>query len=299
MSGVGRDMSVFVTGAESFVGRALVDVCDLAGIPVEGVDLADCTSSRWGHLDIRDPALADAIPEGAVVVHLAAISRDTDCRTDPREAFDVNVNGTINVAEASRKRSCPQIVFASSEWVYGEVDDYGTQTEDQVIDGTRLKSEYAISKLVGERLLVLGGYVDVITILRFGIIYGPRSDNFSAVEALLDRGRTDGRVEVGSGRTARRFIHVTDIANGILSCIGRSGNEVFNLSGSELVSLADVVETAARLIGKDIDLVERDRSHPSIRNPDNSLALKLLDWTPRIELEAGLRTVLDHLEGDR
>ena len=64
MSGVGRDMSVFVTGAESFVGRALVDVCDLAGIPVEGVDLADCTSSRWGHLDIRDPALADAICNG-------------------------------------------------------------------------------------------------------------------------------------------------------------------------------------------------------------------------------------------
>ena len=290
-------MSVFVTGAESFVGRALVSACDEAGIPVTGIDRGDHTSDRWGRVDIRDPDLADWIPEGSTVVHLAAISRDPDCRADPREAFDVNVNGTLNVAEAARRRRCRQIVFASSEWVYGEVGNEGVQFEDQPIDATRLASEYALSKLVGERLLQLGGYVEVLTVLRFGIIYGPRSENFSAVEALLQRVRGGATVEVGSARTARRFIHVDDIASGILASVGRPESEVLNLAGSDLVTLGDVVAASSLVVGRGVALVESDPDRPSVRNPDNARALAALEWRPEVDLQSGLRSVLQHLEG--
>jgi len=290
-------MSVFVTGAESFVGRALVSMCDGAEIPVTGIDRDDRTADRWGRVDIRDPELADIIPEGSTVVHLAAISRDPDCRADPREAFDVNVNGTLNVAEAARHRGCPQIIFASTEWVYGEVGNEGVQVEDQPIDATRLASEYALSKLVGERLLQLGGYVDVLTVLRFGIIYGPRSENFSAVEALLQRVQGGSTVEVGSARTARRFIHVDDIASGILASVGRSESEVLNLAGSDLVTLGDVVRASSLVLEREVELVESDPDRPSVRNPDNARALATLEWRPEVDLESGLRSVLHYLEG--
>src|SRR5438046_1481800 len=96
--------SLFITGSESFIGRELRHLCAAHGIEVIGVDnlAPDDQVSKKG--DIRDPAIADLIPEGAIVVHLAAISRDSDCRTNPRLAFDVNVNGTLNVAAAAGKR---------------------------------------------------------------------------------------------------------------------------------------------------------------------------------------------------
>ena len=292
-------MSVFVTGAESFVGHALTAACDEAGILIEGVDHVQSVSPRWQHADIRDPALADLIPNGSIVVHLAAVSRDSDCRSDPMTAFDVNVNGTLNVADAARQRGCPQIVFASSEWVYGDVANTSVQVEEAAIDGTRLDSEYAISKLVAERLLQLGSYVPGTTILRFGIIYGPRDSNFSAVESLLKKVYAGDRLEIGSGRTARRFIHVDDIAAGIVASFGRRGCEVFNLCGSDLVSLRDVVEASARITGMAVDLVETAPDRPSIRNPVNDRALRELSWRPEIDLEEGLRSVLEGFEAVR
>ncbi len=292
-------MSVFVTGAESFVGRALAMACDELSIQIEGVDHVKGVLPRWQHADIRDPALADLIPDGSIVVHLAAISRDSDCRLDPKTAFDVNVNGTLNVAEAARKRGCTQIVFASSEWVYGDVSNTGVQAEDAAIDGTRLNSEYAISKLVAERLLQLGSYVPATTILRFGIIYGPRESNFSAVESLLKKVHAGDRVEIGSARTARRFIHVDDIAAGIVASFGRRGCEVFNLCGSDLVTLRDVVEASARVTGMAVELIETASDRPSIRNPVNDRALRELSWRPEIDLEEGLRSVLEGFEAVR
>src|SRR4030081_3638408 len=91
----GNVLSLFITGSESFIGRVLRAQCNVRGVEVIGVDSVapDDDVSKKG--DIRDPAVADLIPEGAIVVHLAAVSRDPDCRANPKLAFDINVNGTL------------------------------------------------------------------------------------------------------------------------------------------------------------------------------------------------------------
>jgi nucleoside-diphosphate-sugar epimerase len=221
-------------------------------------------------------------------VHLAAISRDPDCRADPAGAFDVNVNGTLNVAAAARKRNAAQMIFASSEWVYGDVRNDQVQREDQAIDVTAMKSEYALSKIVAEQLLKLTSNGAAVTVLRFGIVYGPRPTNWSAVEALFNSVRTKDEVTVGARATARRFIHVEDIAAGILASRGRQGYEVFNLSGDRPVTLAEIVDTSAKLYGRTVRIVESNPSQPSVRNPDNAKARAELGWAPTFGIEAGL-----------
>src|SRR5207244_7827946 len=69
------------------------------------------------------------------------------------------------------------------------------------------------------------------------IFYGPRPANWSAVEHLFHAVREKDVVDVGSLATARRFIHVADIASGILSVVGmgNAGYLVFNLSGDRLI----------------------------------------------------------------
>jgi UDP-glucose 4-epimerase len=281
-------MSIFLTGSESFLGRALIARCQLIGIPVVGVDIIAPNSDVSKMFDIRDPALADMIPEGATVVHLAAISRDPDCRADPREAFDINVQGTFNVASAAQKKSARQLVFASSEWVYGDVRNDEIQLEDRAIDITTMKSEYAITKIVSEQALRLACTLPSVTVLRFGIVYGPRTANWSAVENLFNAARKEDEIKIGSAHTARRFIHVEDIISGILASRGRSGFEIFNLSGDKPISLGDVVKTSSDVWGRTVRVVETNPSHPSIRNPDNAKARASLGWAPEFDLLSGL-----------
>ena len=290
-------MTLFVTGSESFVGRALVARCDELGIAVSGIDSVPSPNQRPGFVvgDIRSPELVDLLPRGSVVVHLAAVSRDSDCRSDPLSALDVNVCGTLNLLAASRKSNARQIVFASSEWVYGDVGNDEIQVEDQQIDITQMTSLYAVSKIVGEQTLRLDDSAIDKTLLRFGIIYGPRLSNWSAVESLFDLVSRGSEVTVGCAATARRFIHVDDIVSGILASVGRSGVEIFNLSGDDLVTLREVVETSASILGREVELCERETEALSIRNPDNAKAARDLSWRPEIGLEVGLQSVHEFL----
>lgn len=292
-------MTLFVTGSESFVGRALVARCDELGIEVSGIDSAPNPKKRPGFVagDIRSPELVDLVPSDSVVVHLAAVSRDSDCKSDPLSASDVNVCGTLNLLAAARRRNARQIVFASSEWVYGDVGNDEIQSEDQQIDITGMTSPYAVTKIVGEQMLKLDDSAIDKTLLRFGIIYGPRLSNWSAVESLFDLVSRESEVTVGCAATARRFVHVDDIVSGILASVGRSSVEIFNLSGDDLVTLREVVETSASILGREVKLHEREAEVPSIRNPDNAKATRDLSWRPEVGLEAGLQSVHEFLSG--
>ena len=292
-------MTLFVTGSQSFIGRALIARCRAAGQEVVGIDSAATSGPGLYQADIRDPAIADIIPEGATVIHLAAISRDQDCRANPGLAFDVNVNGTLNVAACAQKRNAAQLIFASSEWVYGDVRNDEVQREDSPIDITTMKSEYAVTKIVGEQWLRLTSKLPATTVLRFGIVYGPRGENWSAVESLFNTVRTQDEVKIGAAKTARRFIHVDDIISGVLASVGRSGFEIFNLSGDRPVGLGEVVETSARILKRQVKITESNAGQPSIRNPDNSRARANLNWKPSISLEAGLTTLSQFLDSSR
>ena len=288
-------MTLFVTGSESFVGRALVARCDELGIAVSGIDSVPNPDQRPGFVvgDIRDPDLEVLVPEKAAVVHLAAVSRDSDCQADPVSAFDVNVCGTLNVLAAARKNDARQIIFASSEWVYGGVQNDEVQVEDQAIDITQMTSIYAMTKIVGEQTLILDDSAIDKTLLRFGIIYGPRKLNWSAVESLFNTVSEQPEVLVGCLDTARRFIHVDDIVSGVLSSVGRTGVEIFNISGDRLITLREVVETSAAVLQTDVAIVESDSESVSVRNPDNRKARANLEWAPRVDLRTGLETLAD------
>ena len=291
-------MDVFVTGGESFVGRVLWRALEAAGHSVTGIDAVPSTTPGCRQLDLRDPGLPAVIPEGAVIVHLAAISTDPLCRANPLEALDVNVTGTLRLAEAAVQRRCRQFIFASTEWVYGDVANDALQVEDQLIDVTRIPSVYAFSKVAGERILAFSGLPNV-TILRFGIIYGPREKNWSAVESLVAKVRAGEAISVGSLETSRRFIHVRDLCAGIVASIGTEGIEVLNLTGDDDITLRQVIATADTVLGKRTTVTETNPTARSVRTPSNVKAKARLSWQPRLSFEEGVREVITTLGDGR
>jgi len=150
-----------------------------------------------------------------------------------------------------------------------------------------------LSKIVGEQLLKLTNSFQAVTVLRFGIVYGPRPSNWSAVETLFNAVRTQDEIRIGAAATARRFIHVSDVVSGILASRGRQRFEIFNVSGNRPVTLGEIIEVSATLLDRRVRVVETNPALPSIRNPDNSKARTELGWTPIMDLRTGLQTLSD------
>lgn len=290
-------MKLIITGSESFVGKEIISQCLEKKIDVVGIDTVKEASQdyEFHRIDIRDPQIHDVIPDSCeALIHLASLSRDGDCRGKAYECFDVNVMGTLNLIKAVLIKNTRQFIFASSEWVYDQFKNNEQKDEDSFINITNHTSEYALSKLVSENNLrqqFILGFCPT-TILRFGIIYGPRKTNWSAVESILSSVKKKSEVTVGSLRNGRRFIHVSDIAHGIIKSVGITGYNIFNLTGNQVITIKEIIETSQRILDKSVKVIETSPSDVDIRNPSNTKAKRVLGWEPVIDLENGLKTVL-------
>jgi nucleoside-diphosphate-sugar epimerase len=108
------------------------------------------------------------------------------------------------------------------------------------------------------------------------------------------------QIEIGSSDTARRFIFVHDLVDGIVKLIEHEDNphyQVLNLAGTELLSLGDVIKTAEQLTGKKAD-VKSKKQTPSIRNPISNKAEDLLGQFNSTSIEKGLSLSLQRMMVD-
>ncbi|MBT3297527.1 NAD(P)-dependent oxidoreductase [archaeon] len=287
-------MKVVITGSESFVGKKLIEKCLEKGIEVIGLDYSEANdvSYKFHKVDIRDKNVKDYIPQDVdALIHLAALSTDNLCKDKAYECFDVNVMGTLNLINAAANKNVKQFIFASSEWVYDNFVGTGEKNEESMIDITNLNSEYALSKLVSEcnlRQKHKHGFGDV-TILRFGIIYGFRKANWCAVESFFDQVENNKKINVGSLQSARKFIHISDIVNGIIKSLGLKGFNIINLEGSKLITLKDIINVSGKIFNIDPNVVENNPNNISVRNVSGEKAKNILGWEPMIDLEKGLR----------
>jgi UDP-glucose 4-epimerase len=288
------DHPFVVTGADGFVGQALVKRLLEMGAKVVPLD-SNPSFETTVSVDIRDPKISDFIPENAIVIHLAALSTDQQCRENPERAVEVNVLGSLNLAEACRRKNASQMVFASSEWVYGDIDGDEIKSEISPIDLTKLTSVYAVTKAVSEAFLRSGLGPENSTILRFGIVYGPRDSSWSVVERLLFDVSEKDTVTVGSLRTGRRFIYVEDLVDGILASLGQKGVSTFNLSGDDLVTLGDIIQISDSLLLRKTVVIESNPEAWVQRNPSNAFAKQELEWNPTHHINQGMEKVAQYL----
>jgi nucleoside-diphosphate-sugar epimerase len=288
--------TLVVTGSSGFVGEQLVSAAIQKGYEVIGIDLkkSEKLSCHQLELDLSKENFFQVIPENSIIIHLASLSTDGACKANPPVAIDANLRATALLLDNAMKSKAGYLIFASSEWVYPELPNIAAQNEKDELKLTSLKSLYAMTKLFGESLIRVDSKVPY-TILRFGIVYGPRFPPGSAAESIAWKVYSDEEVKIGSKNTARRFIHVNDLISGILKCIdiGPSflNQKIINLSGAELVSLVDVANASNEILKKSAQ-INQNSDTPSIRNPVIDSALELLDWKPKIDLKSGLSDCL-------
>lgn len=290
-------MDFIVTGAAGFVGKVLTQSLQKMGHRVTALDIADpaIAGVKFIYFNLADNLKVSEvdIPKKATIIHLGAISTDSQSRVDPITSINVNVAGTARVVELANAFSAERILFASSEWVYPELEGPQLQSESDSLKLDKLNSLYAMTKLMGENVVRVTCKIPY-TILRFGIVFGPRPSPGSAPESILSKVSKKENVAIGNAKTARRFIFVDDLVKGI--CLAASEenpptSQVFNLSGSELITLRDIFEVSKKITGNEVELIE-ENSKASVRNPDPALFVKSFGSFSSTSIELGLRKCL-------
>jgi len=307
-------MRVLVTGGAGFIGSHLTEallaqgfevvVLDNLSVGSQNVPLLERKGARVVAGDIRDYDLVEkTIDECDSVFHLAAMNRAQRSIAAPLEANAVNVNGTLNLLEASRKKNVKKLVFASSSSVYGGGNNGKPCKENQKL---RPLHPYGVSKLAGEEYcrVYFELYGLKTTILRYASVYGPRQRadiEYAAVipkfaRAILAR---KPLTVYGDGTQTRQFTFVRDTVNATLLAWknARAWGEVFNIASGEESSVNEIVETLERLTGLKAR-VKRLKPLPGEpkRNPiDVSKARRVLGFKAKYSFKKGLAEMLESL----
>ena len=288
-------MKALVTGGSGFIGSHVVDKLIDKGIEVrvyDGVMPTFRKDIEYYQGSILDrTSLGFAMHGIDAVFHLAAVADVKDVYNDPYNAEAIYVRGTINVLEAARGAGVKRIIYGSTTWVYSEavpneVDETTPlHAPTHLYTATKLTGEYycrSYSKLYGME----------ITILRYGIPYGPRARDGAVVPIFVRKALNGESLTIaGDGSQFRKFVYVEDLAEGnVLGLRNIAVNKIYNLDGKEKVTIKQIAETIKKILG-DVK-IEYTPARPgdfSGKEVSSELARKELAWVPKISFEEGVR----------
>ena len=303
-------MKALVTGGAGFIGSHIVDRLLQDGHQV--IVLDDLSTGHRENLaendkleiiegDIRDFNTVNECMQGVDwVFHKAAVASVPKTVNDPIGSSAVNYQGSLHVLEAARQNKTKRVVFASSAALYG---DEPTLPKLETMLPVTL-SPYAVDKLASE--YACGMYTKLYGLetvsLRYFNVYGPRQDPsspYSGVISIFADKLNQGTAPTifGDGEQTRDFVYVSDVveANMRAAINETAAGQVINIATGNKITLNELLNTFC-----DIKQVEFNAEYQDPRQGDIkesyanvSKAEKILEWSSTVELNQGLRALIE------
>ena len=315
-----NDRHVLVTGAGGFIGGHLAAELVSQGARVRGLVRYNSRADR-GTLDWLDPAVAAeievvsgelrdvesvrrAVADVDAVFHLGALIAIPYSYVNPRDFFEVNVLGSLNVAQAALDAHVERVVHVSTSEVYGTARTVPI-TEDHPLEP---QSPYAASKTAADKLMdsFHRSFELPVTIVRPFNTYGPFQSARAIVPTIISQALAGGPLHLGSLEPRRDLTFVRDTAAGFIAAaradaaVGRT----VQLGTGHDVSIGELVDVVGEVIGRTLT-VEHDEQR--VRPPGSevmrlisspALAGELIGWQPTVTLRDGLVRTAEWIEGN-
>jgi len=313
---------VLVTGAGGFIGSHLVEALVRQGCRVRAMLHYDARAHR-GNLELIDlPCLREleiiagdvidphfmlrAVEGCAAVFHLAALIAIPYSYQAPSAYVQTNVVGTLNVLEACRLQRTPRLVHTSTSECYGTAR-YTPIDEEHPLQG---QSPYSASKIGADKVVEsfhLSFQLPVATLRPFNT-FGPRQSARAVIPTILSQLLSGASVlQLGDVSPVRDLSFVGNTVDAFLriaECDAALG-QVVNVGSGRGHSIAELADLAMAVVGRRIQVRCDERrkrpTHSEVQQLvcDHGKATKLMDWSPRVGLEAGLeqtaRFINNHL----
>lgn len=315
---------VLLTGAAGFVGshvlRHLMDntnwdvVCLIklseAGDANRLVDFQNNPRVSFVYHDLKyefHQAIREKIGDFDCVLHLAANSNVDRSISYPREFFEDNVMGTVNLLEFVRSyHPKARLINFGTDEVFGAAsEDYKFKEDDRFRPSNPYSGAKAGQMMAGYSYFVTYG-LDIITTFTmniFGTGQAPTKIIPKAIKFAKERkpmpvfaelNDEDKLVGVGS----RHWLEVSNVGDALLFLIknGVKG-EFYNIVGTEEFTNEDVVKTINKLLGTEplIEFVDFHKTRPGHdrRYAIDGTKMKNLGWEPKVKFEEGIKNVIE------
>ena len=312
---------VVVTGAGGFIGSHLVESLVNAGASVTAMVRYN-SNSLIGNLGFLAPNVRKAVTVVAgniedsdftydtikgqdIVLHLAALIAIPYSYAAPRSYVRTNVEGTLNVMEAARRYDVGRVVHTSTSEVYGTALRVPID-EDHPLQG---QSPYSASKIGADKIAesYYRSFGTPVVTLRPFNTYGPRQSARAFIPTIISQALTQDEVRLGSLTPERDMTFVTDTVAGFMAAALGQGIEgmTINLGTGETHSVGWFAARLLKLMDLELPVVqEPQRMRPELSEvrklvSDNSLARKVMGWSPDVNLDDGLRRTIDFVREHR
>jgi len=304
-------MNYLITGGAGFIGSNIAHKLLETGHRVRILD--NFSSGKEDNLaavkndielirgDIRDIDIVKKAVEGIdYVYHQAALASVQASIDNPLESHEINLTGTLNMLEYSRRAGVKKFIMASSAAIYG---DSPVLPKHEKMPPEPL-SPYAVHKLTGEYYLCLFWqlYKFPTVALRYFNVFGPRqdpkSDYAAVIPCFIDRMvKGEAPTVFGDGKQTRDFIYIDNcVAANLLAAENDDMvGEVFNVAGGDRFTLNQLLEELRAITGKDIKAVYEPARSGDIRHSYASIdKIKKLGFKPGVGFPEGLKKTVEY-----
>lgn len=278
-------MSILVTGGNGFIGKNFVG-------KLENVEIYDLPNDI---LDIEN--LRRRIRGKDIVWHFAAIADLDWAVLHEKETFDVNVQGTINVARICAEEGV-KLNYISTGCVYGNQKSYPT-IEESLPNPAEL---YASTKLMGEEAIKAFAktYGLRYNIARIATIYGEGMRSALGVHIFFSQSLKGVPITVhGDGLQIRQQTYIDDLIEGLVLLHNWHGeNETFNFCADEGVSAIQMAKDIKRVTETESEIthVDQRKGQVFIENISSDKAKNILGWKAKTPFKEGLLETYEYIK---
>lgn len=304
-------MRVLVTGGAGFLGSHLVEKLAVENhvIVVDNFSTGNPANLDRSNLNIEVIRHDVTIPlyvEVDLILNFACPASPVQYQKDPVQTLKTNVHGAINMLGLA-KRTGARIVQASTSEIYGD-PEITPQVEEYwgKVNPIGIRSCYDEGKRAAETLFFdyhRQHSVD-IRVARIFNTYGPRmaiNDGRVVSNFIVQAIRNEPLTIYGDGSQTRSFCFVDDLVRGVMLLAHSNSSEIYqpiNIGNPTTFTMKELAHEVIRLTNSKSDLVFRDlpSDDPQQRKPDITKAKDLLNWSPSIELEAGIIRTIEYFQ---
>lgn len=299
---------VLVTGAAGFTGRHVIRALTEGGYRVAAwqhrtplpADLAALCERVTGG-DLREPRVrAAALDQVHTVCHLSAYipARMEDLR-EAALCNEINALAAMDLAEDAAQRGVRRFVHLSTANMYAYSGS--PRAESDAVFPAQLGSAYFVSKLAGEIYLsnIANRTGMQVLILRVATPYGPGEPEQKVIPTFLRLAAEGKPLRIVNGGVARfSYVHVADVATGVLNAVGSGEGGIYNIASGEHTSLLELARQIVALHGHGDAALQIEPAQPGSFAGFAPLSIEKARQTWRFAprpLAAGLREYRDHL----
>lgn len=305
-------LKIVVTGGAGFIGSHIVEhwiikdaevhiIDNLRSGYLSNVEIFPQAIFHKGSITNRD-LVFQVLKNSDYVHHLAGFVSVPESIEKPEECYDINVNGLINVLDASKEFGIRKIVFSSSAAVYGE-NPISPKTITLKPDP---KSPYGETKLEGESLLKIYNEQESVgtTSLRYFNVFGqrqdPKSQYAAAIPIFIEKALKNKPIIIyGDGEQTRDFIFVKDVvlAN-ILAATNEKVNGIFNVASGKAITINEIASIIIDELQSSSKIVYEKERPGDIRHSLASIkeTEEQLNFYPEYDFMKGLKETIEYFK---